>query len=198
MAKKIEFTDTVKFGDKIVDQIEIYPLFFVELVAMSSKMIGSKKPLQVLQRERIRKQVHFKVAGERVIPDDVNLSALPAATARLILDNLDTEQGDEGSIVLEGDGVSTPIVYRLGTALEMKDSKGTTIVIRDLEFLAATYGEIEDALACENEITRALELLRSVAKPLDAPSLMRLPGWAIDKITNLDGVGIVQKVAPAF
>lgn len=198
MATKIEYTSTVMLGDKIIDSIEVHGLFFIKLAEMSHLLVGQKRPIQIMQRARIKAQAHFMSAGARVIPDDAQISTLPVAVAKQILAALDNDLGEQGTVELEGDGIGTPIVYRLGTPLEMKDSKGGVTTIRDLEFLAKTYGELEDALACDNEMTRAVELLKTIAKPLDAPTLMRLPGWAIDRITNADGIGIMQKVCPAF
>lgn len=198
MPFKVEFTQTVKFGDAVIDEIVIHGLAFVVLTGMWTVMAGAKKPVAVLQRERIKKQVHFMSGGKRIFPDAAQIGQLPAAVARNIISNLEVDQGPAGKVIHEGDGMSTPILYQLGTPIEMKDSKGVSTSIKELEFIATTYAELEDVLCGENDMVQALELLKTVAAPVGVSGLMRLPGWALDKVTVADGVSIMQKVLPSF
>lgn len=196
---KVEFTAGVKFGDKDITSIEVAPLTFVDMAKLWDKASTAPrgKHEAVMQRLRIQHQVHFKAGDTRVVPDDVELGQVPFIVVRDVIAGLDVGQGELGEITIEGDGASTPIVYKLGTPIEMKSGKDT-VYIKELEFFATTYGEVEDVLAAGSETNRAIALLSSLANPVGIDALPRLPGWALDKITVADGLQVMRKVAPSF
>jgi hypothetical protein len=66
-----------------------------------------------------------------------------------------------------------------------------------LEFLAKTYGDIEDVLSAGDGINQAAVLLATVAKPLGT-SLTVLPSWALAQISIADGFAIMREVLPRF
>ncbi|MGL5733451.1 MAG: hypothetical protein ACRCYS_01185 [Beijerinckiaceae bacterium] len=196
---KVEFSEEILAGGKPVTSIEVRPLRFVEMVAIWARVDKSPlKPMIALNRERLRHQVHFLAADNtRLIPGEPELNQLPAKLAKQLLGLLDEGQGDLGKVINEGDGTSIPILYKLGTAIEIKSGKDGASLITELEFKASTFGETEDILAAGSEPAQALALL-NIAKPVEIESLQRLPGWAIDKITTADGLGIMKFVLPNF
>lgn len=195
--EKIEFTTEVKFGDTIIDSIEVKPLPFIDLAKLWSRASKAAGSYDVeMQRARIVHQAHFSAGGSRVIPDVPQLSQLPRAVAADIIKMLDAGNGRMGSQIGDGDGIVTPVHIKLGTPVEMI-SNGKTIKIEELEFMAKTYGEVEDVLAADGELNKALTLLRTLAVPVGVP-LTRLPGWALDRITTADGLLVMRKVLPRF
>lgn len=196
--QNIEFTSEVRFGDTVIDEITVKSLTFMELVKIWKGLNPRAKNTVVeLNRARMRYQTHFMASGERVMPEPEHLTALPAKIAKSILDVLDHDGGEPGQIAASGDGTTTPIVYRLGTPISMKQGK-STVKITELEFMASTYGELEDVMATQTEMEKAAALLQNIAVPLGGGSLQRLPGWALDRITVADGVTVLDKVCPAF
>ena len=198
--KKIEFSTPLSIGEKVIDEINILPLHFADLVKTWAKAerTAGDKPEAAIQRERIKHQVHFMSGKERVVPDDAQIRLIPIGIARLVIDSLDIGQGEIGKLLHAGDGITDPVLYKLGTPIEMKSGDKGVIKISELEFKATTYGELEDFLAAGSDSLRAMELLKTVAKPVEIESLMRLPGWALDKITAADGIGIIREVLPRF
>lgn len=197
--KKIEFTTAVKVADKDVTSIEVAPLLFVEMAEIWRKAGMQKNAATALQRERIRFQAHFMAGDTRVTPTDIDILSLPLGVAKSIIAALDANSGGKaGKIILEGDGVFKPAIFKLGTPIAMMGGDGGGVNISELEFKAATYGDVEDALAADTPMEKTLELLRRVAKPIDAPQLLAMPAWAIDKITVADGLAIMRAVSPLF
>lgn len=195
--KKIEFTTEVKFGDKVIDTITVAPLTFVDLVKLWNKAVTAPGAYEVeMQRARIGHQAHFMSDGKRIIPDKAQLAQLPRAVAMDIIAGLENG-GEYGEVLTEGDGITTPVHIRLGTPIEMKDGKGNVTAIAELEFVATTYGEVEEILAADGELNKTLALLRTLAAPVGS-SLTRLPAWALDRITPADGLLVMRKVLPSF
>lgn len=195
---KIEFTADVVFGDKVVTSITVAPLLFLPLCDMWSglRSTGSKVRGE-LQRARIMHQTTFKAGDEVVTPDAASLAKLPATVAKDIIAALDIGSGLPGLVTKKGDGSTTPIVYKLGTPIEMKQGE-STVSITELEFMASTYGELEDVLAADTDAEKAKILIRDIAVPLGVKGLQRVPGWALDRITSADGIGVMNTVTALF
>jgi hypothetical protein len=113
---------------------------------------------------------------------------------RLIRSHLDDGEGPPGKIVRDGNGIDTAIVYELGTPIALGQGKGH---IKELEFQASTYGDIEDVLAIDYQMQQALTLIATLAKPLGT-SLSLLPSWAVNQITITDGFLISNQVLTRF
>jgi hypothetical protein len=103
-----------------------------------------------------------------------------------------TNVDPEGEVLLDGDGIDTPIHIRLGTALDL--GHGTQVT--ELEFVGQTLGDIEDVLVAPNEVEQAMALIRR-ARPVDG-GLLTLTREAIDQITMMDGAFVQQRVLPRF
>lgn len=196
---KLEYTATVKLGEATIDEILIAPLTFMEMTRLWKKAAAAKsKPELALQRARIMHQTHFMSVGVRQTLTDEQLHKLPITVAKGILAHLDDEQGKAGKLIGDGDGATTSIIYELGTPIGMKNSKGEDVTITELEFHAETYGDIEDVLAADSDMSKTVELLKRTAKPVGVPSLQAIPGWALDRFTIADGVTIMLTVLPRF
>lgn len=195
---KIEFTDKVLVGGKEVSSIEVAPLTFVELVNLWDRITDTRKPEAALQRARIMHQTRFSVGKEVVQAGPEDLTVLPYPVAKSIIDALNIGQGKEGGKVDgSGNGMTSPALYKLGTPIELvSGSEKEPVVITELEFSAGSYGEMEDVLAADSEMHKALELIR-ICTPVGT-NLSRLPGWAVDRITVADGVGVMQNINTDF
>lgn len=197
--EKIEFTATVKIGEAVIDAIEVHPMLFFPLIDVWEKANNApgNKPEVALQRARMKYQTHFKVGADRIAATDADIQKLPRTVASAILKLLDKGQGPLGKILAAGDGCTTPVVYQLGTPVEMKKQTGETVTISDLEFMAETYGEVEDILAAANDLAKAGELIKRLGKPIGS-NLALLPGWALDRLTVADGIQVMRLVLPSF
>jgi hypothetical protein len=198
--KTIEFTQAVTIAGKAITSISVHQMTFVDL-ASAVKEAQAVKGVNfdsALQRQRMILQTHFMAGTERVIPEQQDVMKLPASVARAIIAELDDGLvAGDGKILSEGDGSVTPIHIRLGDPIKLKDGKGKASEIAELEFLAPTYGDIEDVLAATDDISKAFMLLEKVASPVGF-SLPRIPSGAISQISMADGLMIMRKVLPLF
>jgi len=201
--EKITFTAEVSFSapDKPVkiEEIKVAPLTFVTMcnlwtLARSAVM----KPEVALQRERILYQTHFMASGKRVTPNPDDLTRLPASVAKSIIAALDLGQGTPGKVISDSDDGEKPVLYKLGDPIKMKGGPSGNALISELEFHATTFGEMEEILASDTELSQTLALLRTLANPIEHASLQRLPLWAVDQLSVADGVTIMRTVLPNF
>jgi hypothetical protein len=147
-----------------------------------------------LRRNRLMKQVTLYAANTPVPFTAADLSLMPIAVARTLIDKLDTADGPAGKIVRKGDGISEAIVYELGTPIPVGQGKPP---IRELEFLAQTFGDVEDIMSAQTGLQQALLLVTTIAKPLGG-NLQQLPSWAVNQVTATDGLAISNDVLPFF
>ena len=196
----IEISKTFMIGGDVVDEVEVNPITFTKFgEAWNRVQVRATKNVNLaslLQRERIRIQGVFKSKGKSLVADDAAISQFPIPIARAIISALDEGQGESGEVINDGDGVSKPLLYRLGTPIPLagKDAQAIT----ELEFSAQTYGQIEDVLAADNDVSRAIALIKSVASAPEHASLQSLPSWAVEKLSMADGTAIMRKVLPGF
>lgn len=149
-----------------------------------------------LQRARVKAQVRgVKADGSLVELDDVTIGQLPAPVARKIIPLLYDEGAQEsGKVLGDGDGVGKPVIFSLGTPIT---SGGE--VIRELEFQARTFGEIERVLAEPTSLPQTLALVAYCAKPIhERGTLQRLPESDLAQLTLVDGTAIMRDVLPRF
>jgi hypothetical protein len=190
---KIDF----KLNNFAIDGAVVRPLTFsalVECIITAQSMTHPKTFEARLKRVRMQRQVSYYTGNVAVpvAPEDV--LKLPISAARIIMAHLDDNEGASGKVVREGDGIDQAIVYELGTPIPIGQGKTP---IKELEFQASTYGDIEDVLAVDLAIQQTQVLIATVAKPLGT-SLQLLPDWAAKQITVADGVTISQLVLPRF
>lgn len=189
-------------GETSIAKIEVVESSFQVLLGATGKAkaaaggtVGDDFRKRVY-RERIKAQAAFRTAeGKAISVNDETLLQLPIVYAKTLYNAIDIEAAQPGEIIQDGDGVTTPIIYRLGKPIAVK-GKGEIV---ELEFMAKTLGDIESVLAGQSDFEQALSLIQSVARPLGSDAqLLALPTWAVAQITVPDGVTIAQKILPSF
>lgn len=193
-------------GDRKVAKIAVAKLSFVQTVAamdaasMASRM-GEGEYKKSHLRERRKLQVKaFDASGTPIAIDDLAMLGMPSQYAMKVQGLLFSNSEPEGEVISRGDGTTGPILYKLGTPLKMMG-----VEIPELEFVAATLGDIEDVLAADGLYSQALALVKRCAKPIvvsksgeDAPALTALPDSTINQLTTGDGFTIAEKVLKHF
>lgn len=195
----IELTQDLTIGEKPVTGITVEPLTFKQLE--SAWLAASALPGNAdvnLQRQRIQAQTSFMTAEGRVTPDLAQLGQLPVGIMTQVVGALDAGQGPAGEVMKDsGNAVTAPLMYKLGTPLRMR--KGDEeIEIVELEFHAKTFSDVEVVLATVNQMTATVALIETLANPVTVPSLTRLPGMLVDKVSVPDGLTIMRQVLPNF
>jgi hypothetical protein len=187
-----------QLGDNVIDGAVIRPMSFQSFSEYVSEAQGMKEPKTFearLRRLRLTKQISYYTNGT-VMPVSMNdVLQLPIPEARKLIDKLDGDEGKAGKIIRAGDGIDKAITFELGTPIQTGAAGKPPIT--ELEFLARTYGDIEDVMASPNQIQQALMLISTIAKPIGT-TLMSLPSWALPMITVADGVMIMNEVLPHF
>lgn len=190
-------------GD-IVQKYEVSPVGFVAFSEILSASARGAKTERDLEKRILRGRIKGMVkaigdGGKHLAITDANIGKMPARHAVAVKDAIDQviNDGAEGDgkpeILSEGDGITTPVHVKLGSPIKVS-GKGEPIA--ELEFMASTLDELEDAIVAENQFEQAVAIL-SIAKPATG-SLQALPSWAYKQITLADGVFIMTKVLPSF
>jgi hypothetical protein len=184
-------------GEKLIDGASIKPMNFGTFAEYVAEAQGMKQPKSFegrLRRVRMSKQVAYHINGSTVPVSMEDVLRLPIAAARVISARLEGDEGKPGKIIRDGDGIDTAITYELGTPIPMGQGKEP---IKELEFLAKTYGDIEDIMSAPDSIQQAALLIATIAKPLGT-SLTALPSWAAAQVSVADGVTIAREILPRF
>jgi len=191
-------------GEKSIDYMTVTPINFVQFVEAASKtnalgVEGNAQWQLHNRRARMLTQVKcFTKSGEVVKLTEQAITQMPIPYAKKLIDALGEDQGTPGKIVGTGDGVSSSLLYELGTPITMK-SGAEDIVIKELEFSANTFGDVEEIMAEPMFADQALAMIRLLAKPVGLEiNLQSLPSWAMDQITMADGHTIMEEVRPRF
>jgi hypothetical protein len=180
--------------DKVIDGAVINKLSFQTFSDLITEAQGMKKPKTLearLRRLRLAKQVIYYVNGSTTPVESDDVTMMPIPNAHMLTTHLDEEEGGVGKIIKDGDGIDTSIVYELGTPIPVVGKDPIT----ELEFLAKTYGDVEDVMSATDSITQTSLLIATVAKP---PGMLQLPSWALNAISIGDGVTIARLVTPRF
>lgn len=186
----------VEFEVNKIGMVQFHKLF---LETNSIVPQGGKPWAMHNKRLRLRHQVRaISDSGEKLQLEDLDITQLPIVYASK-LNNLITNDDDKpGEVVGKGDGISSPILYRLGTPIKAQTG-GESAAITELEFMASTYGDVEEVIAENDTLGQTVALIRSVAKPLGVnDTLQRLPEWALDRFTLADAFKITEEVLPRF
>lgn len=186
-----------QLGENVIDGAVIRPMtfqMFADCISEAQNLKDAKTFEAKLRRLRMVKQVSYYINGSVVPVSMEEVLKLPIPDARRIVAKLDDAEGKAGKIIRDGDGIDKAITYQLGTPIPVGQGKPP---ISELEFIAQTYGEIEDVMAAPDAIQQASLLIATIAKPLGT-SLTLLPSWALNLITVADGVTISREVLPRF
>lgn len=195
MGEKIPIS--FQLGEKLIDSATVKPISFAKFASFiqQAQQLKDKKTFEAkLKRVRMQQQVDYHVNGSVISLEMDDVLKLPIAAVRAINVHLDDDEGKVGKIIREGDGVDKAIGYELGRPIPVGQGKEP---IKELEFIAKTYGDIEDVLSATDAIEQAELLIKTIAKPVHS-SLTALPSWAVEQISVADGVIIAQKVLPLF
>jgi hypothetical protein len=187
---------TFQLDGKLIDGAIVKPLTFsgfIECLIEAQTMREPKLYEARIRRARMAHQVTYYTNGAIASVSMLDALKLPIPAVHSISSQLDEGEGVAGKIVRPGDGIDQAITYELGTPIPVQGKEP----IKELEFLAKTYGDIEDVLAAPDSIQQAGLLISTVAKPLGT-SLTLLPSWATKLITVADGVTISRTVLPHF
>jgi len=194
----------VIIGDKQIAEFNVKPInltAFTKLAEETNNIGAADNKEWQLHNKRLRMKYQISAIatdGSAVKLDDLSITQLPRTYGVKLSNMLSEGQGTPGEIISgENDGVSAPILYRLGTPIKMQQN-GDEIAITELEFQASTFGQIEDVLAETNPLSQTVSMLSSIAKPVGMETLQALPSWALDKVTMADGFTISEKVLPRF
>lgn len=166
---------------------------FTEYLAEASALTAPRTIDAKLRRVRLAKQVTYYANGTVAPISMTDVLKLSIPSARKLSARLDDSQGVAGKLVRDGDGIDKSIVYELGTPIQVQGKAP----IKELEFQAKLYGDIEDVMSAPTPMQQTQLLISMIAKPLGT-SLMLLPSWAVDQITVADGVTIMTEVLPRF
>jgi len=168
---------------------------FNEFVTEAQGMQSSKMWEARLRRVRLSKQVVYFSGPAAIVLKPEDVLRMPIRASWAIMAKLDKDDdSNAGKIVRPGDGIDKAITFQLGTPLPGGQGRPP---ITELEFMAKTYGDVEDVLAAPNIFQQSSQLLATVAKPLGT-TLSALPSWALSQITFADGFAIAREVLPHF
>lgn len=183
-------------GETSIAKIVIGEVGFEAFLAAIARVKGGEDYAKLAYRERAKIQTKFfDQAGGLIAVTDEALLQMPLQYGKAFTKALDSEGSSPGKIIQEGDGITTPIIYELGTPIPVKGNGE----IRELEFMAKTLGDIEDVVHRSSSFEQALALIQSVARPLGADAqMLALPSWAVAAISVPDGVTIANAVLPSF
>jgi len=186
-----------QLGDTLIDGVIIKPMTFsafVEAISAAQIMTQPKTFEARLRRLRLLRQVTYYAGNIQVAVRQEDLLKLPIPAVHAITAHLDVGEGTPGKIVRDGDGIEKAIVYELGTPISGGQGRPP---IKELEFQASTYGDIEDVLSVDTAIQQTYAMILTIAKPLGT-TLSLLPSWAANSITVADGVMLSRDVLPRF
>jgi hypothetical protein len=185
-----------QLGDNVIDGAVVRPMTFQTFSSVVAEAQAMKEPeawLARMRRVRMARQVQYYINGTVMPVGILDIPKLSISDARSIIAKLDANEAPAGKIVRDGDGIDKAITYELGTPIPV--GKGDPI--RELEFHASTYGDVEDVMAADNGVLQTVALVKKLGKPLNS-SLTALPSWALDAITISDGVFIMNEILPRF
>lgn len=193
-------------GDRRIASLRMPQMSFVKFVAsmeaaefaMLRDGASGKTMLKYVARERLRMLTAISDKGETVKLDDTAIMMMPRRYALRAMSAAAFDEEEPGEVVVDGNGIDIPVLFRLGVPLKMMSKTGD-LEIREIEFRARTFGDIEDVIGERTTYAQALALLRRCAKPVGSPiPLQSLPDWAIDQISVADGLKIAEGVLQSF
>lgn len=198
--KPTRISISFQLGDKLIDGATIRPLTFAayaDCIAQAHRMTQPAAFSARLLRVRMSRQVAYHINGSIVPVTPEEVLRLPVPDFYKIVAGFDGDEGKPGKIVRDGDGIHQAITYELGTPIPSGNKEKSNIV--ELEFHAATYGDIEDILSADGPAAQTAILIKQVAKPLgDGVTLSRLTDAHFSHLTVADGTEISNVILPRF
>lgn len=196
---KVDGNPVFKIAGVDVTEFRVRHLGFKEFAGLFEGLSATAKSFdRELLRARLKTQVKVELSdGKSISLTDETISEIPIKYA-LLLQKLVYEVYEEDPTnqpkMSDGDGITSPIVVTLTSPIKFQGGK----TITDLEFMAQTLGQIEDALVADGRLQQVMALF-SIAKPLGKDlSFSVLPDSALERISMADGMFIMSQVAPRF
>lgn len=201
---------SVTFSDTPIVRLELEGLSFSEFVDCIKKQqdaMAADGAKTGGEKYYFREQMKWKLkgydaAGTAISPTDMDLMKLHPKIAIALSRVHHAGGGKPGEVIQAGDGISSPILYRLGSPVVAGVTKaGTPALVEEIEIQAADYGSIEDVLFADSKSEQALELIRRCARPImpvGVPGLMRLTDDAVAQISRADGFKVMNDVLTGF
>lgn len=185
--------DKVEITHFTVNQINF--MDFCDIVQSAVSDTSNASVEKLMMRGRMAKQVdcHGKDGNIHKL-DGLSLVSLPAKYAREIHQSLNAQVEPAGEVLEKGDGITSPVHYKLGTPIKMVDES----VIEEVEFIAENYGKIEDVLIENQALLQARALLKGCCVPVSEAKMLSMPDLALQQITVTDGIVISNRVVPSF
>lgn len=188
-----------QLGERMIDGVVVKSISFPAFVDCVQSTVNMKSPTTFegkIKRNRLLKQTTFYIGNAATPVGSDDIVRMPIPAARAIFKKMDELENTlpRGKIIREGDGVDKALTFELGTPIPVGAGKAP---IKELEFFAKTYGDIEDVLAANSGLAQTLMLVTTIAKPLGT-SLSLLPSWAVSQLTLEDGYAIMLDVLPLF
>lgn len=184
-------------GGVPISRIVVEPISFVRFASVTGSISVSDVDdyAKTLTRKRIAEQAKAYTADGKSVPwNEPEILRLPIKAALDLIVRLDLDESEPGVVLNDGNGVTSPILYKLGKPLKTSNGEFT-----ELEFQAKTFGDVETVISAFSAADRTLALLRTVAKPVsDSLKMQALPSWAIDAISLRDGNQIGREILPRF
>ena len=185
---KIEDLKPFMLGDLEVTSVEVKTINYLTFM-QATQGAGTQKEYN---RRRVLSSVTFN--GKEVTAEQYVLIPLPVAKAIFAVVNDGARNGPAGKVLTpDADGISTPILYKLGTPLKMKDRQ-----VEEIEIQGKTLGDVEDIVASENGMQQAVEILKRISTPVGVKGLTILPEALLIQLTVTDGLQIATEIAPRF
>lgn len=193
-------------GEARVDRLVVKP---IGLAAFLKARDAARQAMAVakasdfpkfIARERRAIQISaIDAAGKAFAISETAMMEMPiryaVAADRAMQEVLD----DAGTIVIEGDGAGSAVIYALGKPLTASTKGGDAVEISEIEFNARTLRDVEDVLAAGEGLDGALAFIQKCGKPVGKDvTLQALPSWAVEQISLADGVQILNEVMPGF
>lgn len=200
--KTVTFPTPFFVGDEAISGAEIANIGFGRFVAIARQVLPTVKPGQkfnvLMQRHRLMEQVTLVTAGgKRMKLTEDQVLALPPMVGRDLVEDLFFIDDGVGELLSgsSADGVSVPFHYKLGTPIKGQGGKDIT----EIEFIAKSFGDLEELTAETFELGQAYDLITKMGKPLgEGVTLLAMPSWAVDQVSLMDGLFIMNQVLPRF
>lgn len=191
----------VLVGEKPIAKLIVRPLTLAEfckcLERAAQQASGPDQLRKWQNRENRKAQIKAYDAADKLVTlTDADILNMPRVYAGPIADamSMTNNAPPKGEILSKGDAASTRVHYRFGTPIKT-GTEGVTF--EEVEFFAPTIGDIEDTQAEPNPLLRTLAFIRTCAAPVNS-NMPRLPSWAVESVTLVDGVTIMEEIIPAF
>ena len=186
-------------GGQPVKSVTFSAIGFVDFMRLSRDVRAFSRSDEAMARNtfraRLKHQATLQLADGKSAPftDEIITGMPPRLGIRLkaVLD-AGTASLTQPKMIHKGDGVAESVHIQLANPLK----SGNGHEIKELEFQAKSFGDMEDVIVADDRVAQMTALL-AVARPVDG-NLIALPSWAVSQITLIDGLFIMNEVLPCF